>query len=410
MRETRCVLVLIFVFFALPGLLADDGTADILWPMPDNDTVSSTFGEYRPRSNYSDPHFHMGIDISGIPGDIVLGTVIVYKVVKWDYLSSSVKTDPDGWVKIVHCTRDSMLLNEGSKYIHLRDIFVKEDSFYDISAWDTLPKIGTINDKNHLHFEFWLNVEGSDSVAVNPFSFCSVYTNSVVGDYISPILLYVFLDVGEDTGYVESFSYSWGDFSQYYSVVDSGGVSFVRLTLPKETPENNFDDPHFIVRNAGEVEEFRFILQGYDEWGGQLCGIYRLVAKLDGDTVYDLVFDSIGVGEKYQEEDVYHVEPPVVSSLGIHKYFRLYRYDPSGGGIPGCVLTVKGMNLDSLEEGLHHLWVEAWDCFKNRKTGDVWFYVTSSSLDSLGWLNSYEELLDSSEYYGEEALFVGRRR
>ncbi|MEO0231603.1 MAG: hypothetical protein ABIM29_03580 [candidate division WOR-3 bacterium] len=212
-------------------------------PRPEGKLINSTFGEYRGPNN---PHFHEGIDIprGQDPDAKVWSLSYTFQVVTWDQIN--------GVAEVLHYYDDtSAALSEGSRYIHLNpatmNSLIYENNIY--SWFDTLGNEYWLADGHnlggnppHLHLELRepFNLVNS----VNPFSISELR----IKDYNSPIIHSVYVDYSlYGSAEVENWNFLGGNFSSYYSTVSGGGYTFVRLTLPSETPYNDWDDPHIIL-------------------------------------------------------------------------------------------------------------------------------------------------------------------
>ncbi|MEM2722517.1 MAG: hypothetical protein QXF30_05040 [Thermoplasmata archaeon] len=101
---------------------------------------------------------------------------------------------------------------------------------------------------------------------------------------------------------------------------------------------------------------------------------------------YKVEFDTLdnesGAADKYEEEDVYHIEGPIQSGSGVEKYYRLYHHDAENNGLPRVIKTTLSDELktEELEEGHHMIRIIVSDFNNNRKTGDFHIYIRKGNL------------------------------
>ena len=80
-------------------------------------------------------------------------------------------------------------------------------------------------------------------------------------DDYPPILNYLYVDYAfKGDAKVECWNFLGYDFSQYYSET-TNVWTFVKLTLPAETPDYDLDDPHILIDGNRRVF---FVLEAYD--------------------------------------------------------------------------------------------------------------------------------------------------
>jgi len=344
------------------------------WPLfPAEYKISSTFGEYRGGSN---PHFHEGNDIPTSVEKAVFPITLAFQLYYKEY-------DPIiGWiVKIIHYDDyGQSALSEGSSYIHMWNIDNLE--YYTVYIGDPISTSTSFYD-NHLHLEYREPFDLTDSK--NPFYIPELR----VDEDNDPILFAVYVDYSlYGDADVDNWNFLCGDFFQYYSTVTGGGYTFVQLTLPDETPHNDWDDPHIIISGNRKV---RFTVKSWDETTEyNVCGPYTVAMYVDKNItffdlptspIYKVQFDKLdnsGSADKHEEEDVYHTEEPLVSGMGEEKYYRLYPHDADNNGLPAVVKKAGLLATENLEEGQHMIRIIATDWNENRKTGDFHIYIRKS--------------------------------
>jgi len=355
------------------------------WPMkdkdgnPDNQKISSTFGEYR------SGHFHEGIDIPPQP-NADTDTLYIWPI---DY---GIVVDINTYyVRIQHYDASfSSAKDEGSGYIHayVRGVCgLGEQMVLDnpvARGWDFEDSTYA----PHLHLE--LRMPGDLTNSKNPFFISELLVN----DTNPPTLHSVYVDYSlYGNANVENWEYLGSNFEQYYSIVydTTGGDTFVALYLPAETPSNDWDDPHIIISGNRKI---RFTVKAWDTPNtANVCGPYTVkmyiddnIYALSGDTdslpIYKVQFDSLintGSPDKYEEEDVYHTEKPIPSGMGMEKYYRLYPHDDSANGLPAVIGTGnRVLQTENLEEGQHMIRIIATDWNGYQKTGDFHIYIRKS--------------------------------
>jgi len=356
-------------------------------PTPQEKLITSTFGEYRPLYNNVYPHFHEGIDIPEGGADFE-----VYPITYRFYVDDIIPSGNGYIIELIHITNDgSAYLLEGSRYLHLLDINdsleIGGEYTWDDPIHGWLARADMLGG-NHLHLELrrpyavplsWAN-------SINPFTIPELQIN----DDQSPIINYVYVDYSlYGNANVENWNFLKNDFSSYYGTVTGGGRTFVRLLIPAETPYNDWDDPHIII--SGE-RKTRFIVRTYDIATNQIVGPYKvemevdlgiseLSWEMDALSIYEVSFDSLintYPEDKYEEEDIYHVEQPIPSGWGTEKYFRLYPHDEGNNGLPAPVIISNLLETENLEEGHHMIRIIVRDFNGNRKTGDFHIYIRRS--------------------------------
>lgn len=369
-----------FCLLIIMSIMLYGQTITYRWPIPGGfKDVISTYCDYRPAS--SPPHFHEGIDIrSPLSEDVQC-------ITKNFQLMALPDSGYDGWIVYVrHYTEDSAMAacNHGSRYIHM----------YDVN--DTLNRTDTVYQNvyishqtdfkdNHLHLEYRrIPVGGDEGTSLNPFLIDELVSN----DNYSPTLNALYVDnVTRGDADVECLNFLGYEFDSLYKDTTYQSVTYKKLTLPIETPDNDMDDPHILIGGNCKV---RFVLGGHDNLYAttDIAAPYEFAIYLDTNIVnllnphYHVIFDSLlgSTDEVHQEEDVYHVEPPLISSINAPQYYRLYPFDSAGNGLPGCIITQGTvLETENLEEGMHRIRVYARDFETHTKTGDVHFYILKSN-------------------------------
>jgi hypothetical protein len=212
-----------------------------------------------------------------------------------------------------------------------------------------------------------------------------------IDDYQAPIIDFVYVDhslYGDAN--VECWNFLKKSFSTYYDSVIGGGRKFIKLEIPAETPYDDWDDPHIII--SGE-RKARFIVKAWDIATNEIVGPYKVELYVDlgiedlsrewgASPIYEVSFDSlINIGfspDKYEEEDIYHVEQPIPSGWGTEKYYRLYPHDANNDGYPAPLIRNGLLRTENLEEGHHMIRVIVKDWNEIRKTGDFHIYIRRS--------------------------------
>lgn len=384
--ERIILLFGLFVVFAY-----SDTTTTYRWPIPSGqggDTIISNFGDYRPQSGYASAHFHEGLDIKA---DSTGGRR--FDVISVTY-GFKLRTLPDlasyGWiVKVRHYFDDaSGAWNHGSNYIHMWN---RNDSLNDTSIVYQGVYIShqTTFWRNHLHLEYTsLSWDGSFIASRNPFLLSELPIP--LTDSRKPILNHLYVDYScHGNAEVENLNFLGYEFDTLYRDTTYQGITFKKLKLPTETPDNDLDDPHILISDNRKV---RFVLGGHDNFFSTTDrgAPYELSLFLfDADSTgvrqksyYTVRFDSLlgSTDEVYQEEDVYHVSAPLVSGIDAPQYYRLYPCDSARNGLPGCVVTGRTeLKTEDLDEGMHRIRVYAKDYQNNTKTADVHFYIRKSN-------------------------------
>jgi len=354
------------------------------WPMfdqygqPDNKKVSSGYCSFRPAYNSVQPHFHGGIDIPEQEN------AQQYNLYIWpiDYgvVTNIGGTHPFEWIKIRHYNYTNNQFKdakcEGSVYRHANPCCAEGDSLTlddPVAEGWNMYKPG----EEHLHLEYRIIGSGSEDYN-NPFTI----TELQIEDNNAPRLFYLYVDYSrQGSADVACWEYLGSDFGQYYGSITGGGYTFLKLTLPEETPWNDWDDPHFIIAGTRKV---RFVIQ---IWDTSNVAPYHYYLSLDTSIVdlagsryessahYEVKFDILKVSEYLQEEVIYHEGEPIISGLGKLGYYRLYPY----GTALNCVLSEnKVLETENLEQGQHRIRISAKDYTGNTKTADVHFYIKNS--------------------------------
>ena len=377
-------IILILVLIIASNLGAQTYSWPIL-PYPSGKRVTSGYCAYRPTYNSIIEHFHEGIDIPEETDPLchVYPTTLAYKVIKIDTLGP----DNNLMVKVIHYTDDtSSVLSEGSKYIHLKEVL---ENIYEDSIYIGVP-ISSATDLylDHLHFEYRTPSDLANSN--NPFTI----TELQIEDNSAPVLCSLYVDYSrQGDAVVACWEYLESNFGQYYSTVTGGGYTFLKLTLPAETPWNDWDDPHFIITGNRKV---RFAIKMVD---ADIVAPYHYYLTIDtaivdlvgfdyykSDNHYQVEFDSLLSSEYKQEEAVYHQEEPIVSGWN-SQYYRLYPY----GTLPSCILKSMTLRTESLEEGQHQIRITAIDYNGNKKTADAHFYIKTSGSDWVDYCRAFTD-------------------
>jgi len=381
---------------------------DYHWPLTNvfDQTCNSTFGEYR---SGNPNHFHEGIDIypadnsndvictwgsygAGYEVEEISGPHTDGYYVTIQHYNFTVNGSETTWIEQAH----------GSRYLHMT-----ADPMLHLSVnhrySDDVPIIENSTFYNdHLHFEIRAPAPVSSDYqdALNPMN---VDANLCPDDANAPSLLALYAD-----GSTDQSNHHQGDavinlwnFLKYDFVTnlyDSLAVyPFIRLTLPTETRDNDLDDPHILISGNCKV---RFVVKIRDviNVSGSTCapywiGLYIDTALAPGSDIdpiitgsvpeYEVKFDRLleTNDEKHDEEDIYHIDPPLISNHSSGEYyFRLYPYDRNGDGdIPSCILTgSRTLQTENLWEGYHRIRIVVKDIYGNVKTGDAHFYVRRS--------------------------------
>ncbi len=356
------------------------------WPLPElSDKCNGTFCEYR----VGPPaHFHEGIDIpTGVSWYTVWSATYAFKCIKIGYLNGGTH---GRYVTIQHYEDDGQAsCDEGSRYLHMWNINpnLSEGTVY-INV-NISPPQGTGFWNEHLHFELRepAPVVNDDKNSFNPFMYYSLTDND------APFLDYLYADGSTDhqgDATINSWNFLKYSFMSYY---DSTSVSpFIRLTLPAESRDNDLDDPHIMISGNRKV---RFVLKAKDQVTSSYpnCAPYWIAVYLDTalapgneenpiiegtNSLYEVKFDCLRNSvddEVHDEEDVYHVESPLISTNSVF-YYRLYPYDVNSDGLPDCILTSNYVfKTENLEEGQHRLRIVVKDFKGNTKTADIHLYI-----------------------------------
>jgi len=371
------------IFSLVVALLFADTTATYFWPIPGGDKiVISNLGDYRPET--SPAHFHAGIDI---PTDTVDYKEDVWTITLSFRVDTIIHKDYTGIgyiVKVQHFSNDTTKeLSHGSRYIHMNDIepdlqigsvYIGDLISYQTTFW-----------QNHLHLDYRRPHSLSGSNVINPF----VLPILQVDDTLKPILNHLYVDYScHGDADVENLNFLSYEFDTLYGDTMGGGITFTKLKLPTESPDNDLDDPHILISGNRKA---RFVLGGHDNFYSTTDrgAPYELSLFLfDADSLgvrqksyYTLRFDSLlgSPDEVHQEEDVYHVSAPLISDIGAPQYYRLYPCDSVISGLPGCVITgTAELKTEDLDEGMHRIKIYAKDYENNTKTADVHFYIRKS--------------------------------
>lgn len=286
---------------------------------------------------------------------------------------------PNEWIKIRHYDYESGHLtsakDEGSCYRHANPVCSVNDTLNlddpVAEGWDMYQP-----GEEHLHLEY--RIPGTLADYQNPFTI----TELQVEDTDAPKLYCLFVDYSwQGSADVACWEYMGSNFGQYYGTITGGGRTFLKLTLPAETPLNDWDDPHFIIAGSRKV---RFVIQ---MWDTNNVAPYHYHLALDtsivdlagfgyGDSAhYEVKFDILHASEYLNEEAVYHIEDPIISSWGKSGYYRLYPY----GSLPNFILSGNTvLSTENCEEGQHRIRLTAKDYKGNTKTADVHFYIKNS--------------------------------
>jgi hypothetical protein len=182
----------------------------------------------------------------------------------------------------------------------------------------------------------------------------------------------------------------WDFLNHQFNYFDKfSGYDWARMIMPDETPEDDLDDPHFVIEDfdSWRVYFLSRIKDKISEGETYNAAPYAIGVYLDtalndasdgkptsGDVPwYVLKFDTIYAACYHQEEWVYHPDPPLVSGFGAKQYYMFY---PIGGSAPHCI-KVDGDKLKTefLAEGQHRIRIYTKDLNGNSKTGDVHFYA-----------------------------------
>ena len=364
--------------------------------------VTSTFCDYRPKKT---PHFHEGIDIPEDPNAYAL-QICVWPI----YCGKVVKVSNSSKIVVIahyayHIEYDEnnipqvvldYPLEEGSRYIHADPTCEEDETVIGLDAPDSRVcnpvAYGWNMENNHLHLEYRKPAPTKSSLksSINPFSIPALNAP----DNISPTLDYLYVDASEQgDAEVECWNFLGYNFNEYYNSTEAS--PFIKLELPTETPDNDLDDPHILIKGERKV---RFVLEGDDEVtkGYTGCAPYEIMLFLNTDKIgglnteeshYYVRFDSLSssTDEKHQEEDVYHVDAPLESGINAPQYYRLYPYDAGGNGLPCCILSGdKVLKTEELDDGCYQIRIFATDYRGNVKTADVHFYILKNEQ---GWVD-----------------------
>ncbi|WP_088341860.1 M23 family metallopeptidase [Robiginitalea sediminis] len=237
--------------------------------------LAGTFGELR--SN----HFHAGVDIKtqqrqGLPVYAVAdGTVSRIKVSHWGYGKALYVSHPNGYTTVyAHLQKFGPGIEE-----HVRDLQYGKQS-YEV---ETFPDYGELTVKKgdiiaysgntggssgpHLHFEIRNSL---DEKPTNPLLY-----GLEVRDATNPTL-------------EAAFAYPISDKAQVNQSADR-----VKLTVRRQADGSFLADP---VTASGTIG---FGVSAYDrqDMAANKNGIYRLVQRVNGTTLTDLVFERFSFGE-----------------------------------------------------------------------------------------------------------------
>jgi hypothetical protein len=300
------------------ALLFADSTTTYFWSIPGGDkVVNSNLGDYRPES--SPAHFHTGIDIPANTEDVWTITLSfrVDTIIHKDY------TGIGYIVKVQHYSDDTTQeLSHGSCYIHMNNI--ESDLYIDSIYIGDLISHQTTFWNDHLHLDYRRPHSLSGSNVINPFTLSILQ----VPDTCRPILKYLYVDYScHGNANVQNLNFLGYRFDiigndTVYRDTTYQGITFKKLKLLSETPDNDLDDPHIFI--AGN-RKARFVLEGHDNffYSTDRGAPYELILSLfDVDSgigvvpkqCYMLRFDSLlgSTDEVHQEEDVYHVSAPLI--------------------------------------------------------------------------------------------------
>ncbi len=383
----RKIILSIFFFVILAN---SDPTTTYRWPIvtgQGGDSIISNFCDYRPQSGYASAHFHEGLDIkadsTGGREFDVISITYGFQMRNLPVLYSY------GWlVKVRHYFDDaSGSWNHGSNYIHMWNC---NDSLNDTSVVYQGVYIShqTTFWQNHLHLEYTsLSWDGSFIASRNPFLLAELPIPVI--DSRKPILNNLYVDYScHGNANVTNMNFLSYTFDTFYKDTTYQGITFKKLKLPIETPNNDVDDPHILLSGNRKV---RFVLEGHDNFSrsDDMGAPYIIALYLDVDVVdyanpyYMVRFDSLLVAgdEVHSEEDVYHVSAPLISGINAPQYYRLYPCDSVISAFPGCVITGDSIELktEDLDEGMHRIRIYAQDYQTNTKTGDAHFYIRKSN-------------------------------
>ncbi len=231
------------------------------WPMkdslgnPDNKIIASNMGDYRP-TGAAGPHFHEGLDIPDQPNALEDSLYI------WPIDFAIVIDVNTYYAKIRHYSASfDSAKDEGSRYIHaytyqvcdIGDTLLLDDPV--AQGWQFDP-----NYEPHLHLEYRAHGANNLNDSKNPF----VINSLQVDDTLKPVLNHLYVDYScHGNAYVENLNFLGYDFSSYYRDTTYQGITFKKLTLPAETPDNDLDDPHILI--SGNLKA-RFVLGGHDNF------------------------------------------------------------------------------------------------------------------------------------------------
>jgi hypothetical protein len=376
---------------------------------------NGTFGEYRYSSNPLYRHFHEGIDIWGVNTlDIIkctwiggfeveeildLGSGYGYAVTvqHYDFIRETT------WVE----------QNRGSRYLHmLNDPHWDYDEYEIYGDWMPIAH-DTYFYNNHLHFEIRepAPAGGDYQDAINPMF---VDDNLCPDDGYKPVLFFLYVDGSTDQSHhhqgdaiIDPWNFLDYNFNSYYDSTST--EPFVKCSLPTETRDNDLDDPHFLL--SGNCKA-RFVIKVKDviNVSSSTCAPYWISLYLntaialgdeddpfteDAEPFYEVKFDKFQESndEKHDEEDVYHVDEPLISDHDPAQfYYRLYPYDRNeDSNLPSCILSGSWTELktENLEEGQHRIRIVAEDCYGNIKTGDAHFYKRTG--DWVDYCRAFED-------------------
>lgn len=369
------------VLFLL-NLLFSQYTTTYRWPIPIlNRNIISNLCDFRPTTTSDSSHFHAGIDIPSDSSDVISYTyTYIYR--DWTWASYGYT------IYLQHVSDDSSnTWFNGSRYIHMLDIndSLQVDEYYSGSylAYKTHFQ------DDHLHFSYYTPEPLSwdyDSI-INPL--VPLYINSIVpSDTLPPVLLALYVD---DHIFGNANVDNLNFLNYHFDSLYNDTPSFVKLKLPRESKNNDLDDPHIILSGNCKV---RFVFEGNDNFlntsdrGAPY--IYALYYDYNIDNmidsiqtpIYETKFDYILAmnSELYQEEDVYYINQPCSSGINGPQYYRLYPYDKRNNGFPSCITIKDTLKTENLEEGFHRIRIYTQDYNNLTKTADVHFYIRRNEL------------------------------
>ena len=254
---------------------------------PDNKIVTSNFGDYRTG------HIHEGIDIpsqsnalqdSRYIWPIHRGVVVgrrKYVVTVRHYASNFGGPTVEG-SRYIHANSDSVC--EVGDTLELDDPVAR--------GWDFEPSY-----EPHLHLEY--RAYGGDTLvdSRNPF----VVNTLQVADAMQPLLKHLYVDYScHGDAVVENLNFLGYSFSKFFGDTTYQGITFKKLKLPAETPDDDLDDPHIMISGSRKV---RFVLEAHDNFfaATDRGAPYILATFLDqyvpyyltGKACFKLKFDSL---------------------------------------------------------------------------------------------------------------------